>query len=376
MSEHQYYEFLAIDRFLDAAAREKLRAISSRARITATSFTNHYEWGDLKADPRDMMRRWFDLHVYVASFNARRFMIRLPRTALEPSDAAPFLGKLDCVDIAISGDDVIVDINLYDFESDDYADDGSKWMAALAPLRTDLIDGDLRLFYLLWLVAVQAELVPGDALEPLPGIGPMTGALDSLADFLLLDPDLVQAAAERQGAAVKPSEAELRGAIEALPNAEKVDLLLRVVEGDGGVTAELRRRFRTRVARSDGQRSAASLLARAGEIAAAREAAEAAAAEAKRRRRMQQEKRERQARLKTLESRGDAVWKQVETEIERRTPSGYDAAAALLSDLRALAHQKKQMATFDRHLAAIRIRHDSKRKFIERLDALKRQPLT
>jgi len=50
MSEYQYYEFRAIDRPLDRAAQEALRSISSRARITATSFTNHYEWGDLKGD--------------------------------------------------------------------------------------------------------------------------------------------------------------------------------------------------------------------------------------------------------------------------------------------------------------------------------------
>ena len=48
MSEYQYYEFHAIDRRLDRAAQDELRSISSRARITATSFTNHYEWGDFK----------------------------------------------------------------------------------------------------------------------------------------------------------------------------------------------------------------------------------------------------------------------------------------------------------------------------------------
>ncbi len=57
MSEYQYYEFQAIDRPLDQAAQQALRAISSRARITPTSFTNHYEWGDLKADPRDLVVR-------------------------------------------------------------------------------------------------------------------------------------------------------------------------------------------------------------------------------------------------------------------------------------------------------------------------------
>jgi hypothetical protein len=57
MSEYQYYEFQAIDRPLDRAAQEALRSISSRARITATSFTNHYEWGDFKGDPRKFMEQ-------------------------------------------------------------------------------------------------------------------------------------------------------------------------------------------------------------------------------------------------------------------------------------------------------------------------------
>lgn len=68
MSEYQFYEFHAIDRPLDRAAREALRSISSRARITATSFANHYKWGDLKGDPRKFMEQWFDFHHYLANW--------------------------------------------------------------------------------------------------------------------------------------------------------------------------------------------------------------------------------------------------------------------------------------------------------------------
>ena len=64
MSEYQYYEFQAIDRPLDKSDLKALRALSTRARITATSFTNSYEWGDFKGDPRSLMERWFDLHLY------------------------------------------------------------------------------------------------------------------------------------------------------------------------------------------------------------------------------------------------------------------------------------------------------------------------
>jgi hypothetical protein len=51
VSEYQYYDFKAIDHALTKTEMAALRAISTRAVITSTSFTNHYEWGDLKADP-------------------------------------------------------------------------------------------------------------------------------------------------------------------------------------------------------------------------------------------------------------------------------------------------------------------------------------
>ena len=59
MSEYQYYEFLAVDRPLNGAAQAELRAISSCARITSTSFVNSYDSGDLKADPLKLLERRF-----------------------------------------------------------------------------------------------------------------------------------------------------------------------------------------------------------------------------------------------------------------------------------------------------------------------------
>jgi hypothetical protein len=76
MSEYQYYEFQAIDRPLAGADQDALRALSTRARITATSFTNSYEWGDFKGDPARLMEKWFDLHLYIGQLG------------LAPADAA------------------------------------------------------------------------------------------------------------------------------------------------------------------------------------------------------------------------------------------------------------------------------------------------
>jgi hypothetical protein len=96
MSEYQYYEFLALDQPLTEEQRAELRAISTRAEITATRFVNEYQWGDLKGDPRTMVERYFDAFLYLANWGTRRLMFRLPRGVLD-SQAA---GQYCCTDTA------------------------------------------------------------------------------------------------------------------------------------------------------------------------------------------------------------------------------------------------------------------------------------
>jgi hypothetical protein len=371
MSEYQYYEFQAVDRPLDRAAQQALRAVSSRARITATSFTNEYDWGNFRGDPRQFMERWFDLHLYLANWGTRRLMLRVPGSLLSVSDLAPFLGESDDVKVWAAGDNLIVDIARDEVEIDDHWEDDSDRLAALAPLRSDVLSGDLRLFYLLWLAAVQDEVVSDGDVEPLPGIGPLTDPLEAFARFFDIDPDLVQAAAETGAAEAAMSRDSLRDALASIPEAEKTELLLRVVDGDGHVVAaELLRRFRRRPASSAPRRTAGALRVRAQEIAEARERAEAERLEKERRRQAEEAEKARRARIVVLRQRGAAVWREVEVEIARRNPPGYDRAVNLLLDLQALAAEDGSRSDFDRHLAAIRRQHETKRKFIERLVVL------
>jgi hypothetical protein len=371
MSEYQYYEFQAIDRPLVQAAQQALRSNSSRARITATSFTNHYEWGDLKGDPRKFMERWFDLHLYFANWGTRRLMMRLPKRFLNRADIDPFLREIDWVEIWTSDDNLMVDICRNEVEPDDDWDDGSGWLAALAPLRSDVLSGDLRLFYLLWLTVVQDELISDDKVEPLPGIGPLTGALQGFVEFFGIDPYLVQAAAER-GADAATSKDDLRETLAVIPEREKIELLLRVVDGDAHVAAELRNKLRKGALGTCGTRTVGALRKRAREIAVACERANAERREAERRRQAEEAEGARRARLKALRRRGTSVWREIEEEIERRNASGYDRAASLLSDLQVLAAEEGSWDDFSLRLASIRARHEKKGKFIERLTKLGR----
>ena len=247
MSEYQYYEFQAMDRPLGEADMEALRTLSTRARITATSFTNHYEWGDFKGDPRWLMERWFDLHLYLANWGTRRLMIRLPKRLVDRARLAPFLCGCDLAEVVDSGENLILDIH-DDGEATEYDDwdDGSGWLGALAPLRADLLSGDRRLPYLLWLAAVDSGSLRDDVREPLAGIGPLTGGLEAFSEFFRIDPDLVQAASEAPadvGISELSSEA-VHAVVASIPESEKTNLLHRLAEGDPHVAAEVRSRVR------------------------------------------------------------------------------------------------------------------------------------
>ena len=376
MSEYQYYEFQAIDRPLGEADREALRALSTRARITATSFTNSYQWGDFKGDPAKLMERWFDLHLYLANWGTRRLMIRLPKRLVDRRLLDGVLGKVDCAELRAAGENVVLDIMREEVEAEDW-DDDSGWLAALAPLRAEVLAGDLRLFYLLWLTAVEADDLEADEAEPMPGIGPLTPALEAFTEFFGLDPDLVEAAAERSAPAMPraASSGAVQKIIAALSDREKTAMLSRLFDGDPHVAAELRAALRDRLAAEAGVPPAASrtvgeLRARARAIGLARERDAAEKAAAERKRQVRAAEKARRARLDAIARRGEGVWREVEAEIERRNPAGYDKAASLLSDLRALADEHGTATDFSQRLGVIRERHASKQRFLERLASI------
>ena len=380
MSEYQYYEFQAIDRPLGEADRAELQALSSRARVTSTSFTNTYNYGDFRGDPRKLVERWFDLHLYLANWGTRRLMIRLPKRLLDPSRLEVFLHGVEWVEVWESGQNLIVDMHFPDEESE-YAgwEEGEGWLGALAPLRAELLAGDFRLFYLLWLAAAEAGDLSDDEEEPLPGIGPLTAALDVVADFFHIDSDLVRASAERRADAEVGaiSDNAVREALAAIPEAEKSALLQRLVDGDPHVAAEVRSRVRETVAPAAGEdrghrRTVAELRARAAAIRKERETAAAERREAERRRQAELEEKARRVRLGVLAARGAAsVWREVETEIERRNAASYERAIHLLRDLRALAEEDGSAKEFSERVQSLRDRHGRKRQFIERLAGLK-----
>ncbi|GAB3006094.1 hypothetical protein [Saccharothrix stipae] len=204
MGEYQYYEFLAVDRPLDAVAQAEVRALSTRAEITADSFVNEYQWGDFRGDPSELVERHYDAHLYLADWGYRRVMLRVPRTALDLDAAEPFL--VDDLVVAWTTDEHLVLDLANEDEPGDWDDDPEGLLAEIVGVRTELATGDHRALYLAWLAAYGTwerdedafDREADDEVEPPvpPGLGTLTTPQRVLADFLRLDDVLLAVAAE------------------------------------------------------------------------------------------------------------------------------------------------------------------------------------
>jgi hypothetical protein len=143
MSEYQYYEFQAVDRPLTAEEMRVLRSYSTRATITSTRFTNHYEWGSFKGDPAIWMEKYFDAFLYLANWGTHELMFRLPRRVLDLDAAKQYCcGKAAAA--RAKGDVIILAFSSQEEDGGDWDDDGSGWLSSLIPLRADLVNGDYR----------------------------------------------------------------------------------------------------------------------------------------------------------------------------------------------------------------------------------------
>lgn len=258
MSEYRYYEFVAVDRPLDDRQRAQVRELSSRARLTETTFVDEYAEGDFPGDPVLMVERYYDAHVYLAHQGTRRFVLRLPKHVLAVDTVEEY-----CLDGHVaawtSGGNLVLELTSEGVEDEeDVADrQPQSWLPALLGIRAELAAGDLRPLYLAWLAGYGTwerdewafDRAHDDEPEPPvpPGLTELTTPQRELAGFLRLDEDLlhVAAAASPPLASAAHDPHALVSWIAGLPVEEKDRLLARVAGDEAAVVRmELLHRFR------------------------------------------------------------------------------------------------------------------------------------
>jgi len=374
MSEYQYYEFQAVDKPLTEQDMKALRDLSSRAQITPTSFVNIYHWGDFKGDPFKMVAKYFDAFLYVANWGTHWFMLKVPRKLVDvelvkkycPGESARLHDK---------GDHIIFE---FDSRTEDYDwEEGEGWLPSLISLREDILQGDYRSLYLAWLFCAEMHEIDNEELEPPvpPNLSDLNASLNAFANFMRIDQDLIDVAAENSISENRQPEAKaLKKWIRNLPVNEKNEILFQVIEAPSPhFRTELIHRFQQTASTKDKSksdkklRSVEDLLSRAETLAAERKrrAAEQKAKEQARRKR--EEALAREQYLDSLAGREDNIWKRVNELIITKQPAKYDEAIKLLIDLRDLSKKTGRQKTFKQKLITLSQAHYRKVSFMDRI---------
>ncbi|CAN7259855.1 hypothetical protein LJR230_001014 [Trinickia sp. LjRoot230] len=388
MSEYQYYEFAAVDRPLTGQQQAELRSRSTRATITASSFVNEYHWGNLKGEPLDWVEHYFDAHVYSANWGSCRLLLRLPRAIFDAPSLLDYTGRkgraarsqfVNAFDAVDTGEHCLLDWWFNDDSGEHIrfseGADGAGWMARLQPIRDELLRGDTRPLYLGWLARLgSGELRDDDREPPLPdGLKTLTPAQNALAEFLMLDPDWLAAAAEKSSpfAAASDENERIDSWLLELTEDEMRAALRMLLEGRSQEAERtLRRRFLAweqgqvpnRVARPT-PRCVSEIADRVSFHRGVREQREREAREAEEARC----KSVRSGYLASLLADEDSAWSAIDSKLQRGSGSSYDQAFRALQDLAEAYAGAKRDTTFRRRLVRLMAQHGKRGAWVARL---------
>jgi hypothetical protein len=374
MSEYQYYEFQAIDRPITAKEMSELRSYSTRARITTTSFVNHYEWGSFKGDGDAWMEKYFDAFLYLANWGTHMLKLSLPSRLLDPAMAIKYCGGGRAF-IREKAGRVILTFESDDEESGEWQE-GEGQLSSMISVRAELARGDLRALYLGWLLRAQVQELDDEDIEPPvpPGLGQLSVSLESFASFLRIDGDLLHVAAEtsRPLGDTNLDRNEVRAWVDKLAIKEKDALIVDLVtHTDHATVMELLQRFlKERPAEADTgmvpKRTVKQLLREAETFAEQRENIEKQIRAEAKARHERDAAIDREKHLLSLVGREQKLWAKVDALITTTQPTSYDLAVKILVDLRDLEARDKG-DNFESRMKTLRQAHARKLSFIDRL---------
>jgi hypothetical protein len=383
MSEYQYYEFRAIDQPLTQKQVGELRNISSRARIDSRSLVNEYNFGNFRGNVDQLMREYFDAHLYLANWGTHTLVFRLPRRLV---DVAVFDDYFDGEQNTLAAtDDVVIAHFRSNLEGGEGWVSGEGELEPLLGVREELLAGDLRALYIAWLSGMTDDLSgvgePAAVLEPPvpPGLKNLTAAQKAFAEYMRVEPDLLAAAAERsddRAADAGPEAGKLLAWLREEPAGRKDAWLVQLLLASDPaarweVLAEFRKTREPAASWGAGEpRTLAALLARAEVLEAERESAAAAARAAEKRR----AEAARGRQLDGLRGQEERLWAEAEQAVQTKKKDAYEQAVAHLKDLHDLAARAGQGDAFGQRLKELRARHAGKSAFLRQLDAARLMP--
>lgn len=378
MGLFQYYEFYAIDKELTAKEREEVDRLSSRFSPTARRAVFSYSYSDFSHNVEDVLLKYFDFFAYIANWGAKRIMFKIPEDLIDYKS----IQKYDCVyeneyadeGILISkkSNYVLIDINTNEGEEGEYGwiPEDNDFSSKLKGLRENIIDGDYRALFIMWLYikqqrykcdqigldeTIDKSLIPSNLKK-------LNSSLKELMRFFDLDIDWVLGAANYSDNTTK-DEINHEDYLTQLPNEVKEDYLKKILAGEPNLTIQLKREIDTRFKPKKKEKKSTGKL-NFGDLLKAAEKEQNKRIEAEKK----QVEKARLKRLENIEKNKEEILKEIDFNIVKGTGKSYDEALAKILDLRDLAVHKGEEKEFGLWIAKLRKTMGRKPSMVKRLD--------
>lgn len=379
MSEFQLFHFKSIDRPLTEAERKEIGTWSSRTKPTATSATFSFSYRDFPKDEEAVVEKYFDAMLYASNWGAKRLMFRLPKDSVDADSLAAYTfddeWAEDYIRLTSHKTCFLLDIFFHNEGGGTWLEEDSYDLDDLTPIREDILTGDYRSLYLIWMqfaLGVSAdpeeeneEDGPDDETEahippPIPAnLATLTSALQAFIDFFEIAPGLV-ATAQSVSPDGKTEAPDFRLLIGNLPDNERTDWLIRLANSEPRLDKTFQKYLQQRSpSKMQAPVAGPSLLEmktliRAKEIEHREKAAEAA-------------RLAHNQRMEQLVGQEGVLWENVDENLLKATSKSYDLAIETLKDLHDLSVFQGKEADFKSKMCVLREQFARKRAFLERL---------
>ncbi|MGI0487135.1 hypothetical protein ACN4EK_16965 [Pantanalinema rosaneae CENA516] len=371
MSEYQYYEFQAIDRPLTKQEQDEIRKLSSRVQLTPNQAIFLYNYGDFRGNSEKVLTQYFDMMFYIANWGTWRLMFRFPKAIVDPNWFQPY-DLPDTVTVSTTSQYMILDIQITEEEGIRGWLQGEVWMPRLLPLRDELLNGDLRLLYLVWLRTapyLAEDTLEADPVEPPipPNLDKLSESLQAFVELVQLDPDLVAAAAQASDRQPPIAQPPLENWLKKLSASEKQEFLLKLVRREPHVDLQLIHRLKELAGATQSAPQSNSGHRRFSEL-------QAIAGGIKHKRHQKEQGTARKKRIKELEAlapKAAQTWKRVVELIELKQSKPYDEATALLKDLRDLAEHQGRLPEFIQQFDQLQSNYQNRPALMARFKTIK-----
>lgn len=369
MSEYQYYEFQAIDRSLTKKEMGEIARLSSRVDLNPYRAVFVYNYGDFRAEPENVLSRYFDAMIYLANWGSKRLMFRFPESVVNIDEIRQYCFSR-MISLKTGEGYAVLDLNYCEEEGCSWIE-GEYWLPRFLPLRHDLMLQDYRLLYLAWLKAIMLE--PPDENEkktythpPVPsGLRDLSQPLSDFVELFELDPFLVQVAAESSPDHKEITKETLQNAVSKLPAAECRDFLLRLASGEPNLSHSLNLRLnefiKLELDSPSKKREPLPVLTLLENAERAKEQ------ENERQRALEEAKRI--ERLEALAGQVSHLWKKVDSLIARKQIKAYDEAVEILVELKEVAEYQGTQNAFQERINRLHETHSRLPGLIWRMDS-------